>query len=55
MSTNVTMALTVVIIACASPAFAANNRNRDDGYTFESAQYCIPQFDDNPDALRVYC
>ena len=55
MSTKITMALVAVVIACASPALAGRNGNRDNGYTSKSAQYCIPQFDDNLDALRVYC
>ena len=52
MSTKITMALVAVVIACASPALAGGNGSRDNGYTSRSAQYCIPQFDDN---LRVYC
>jgi hypothetical protein len=55
MSTKITMALAAVVIACASPALTTGNGNRSNWYTFKSAQYCIPQFDDNPDALRVYC
>jgi hypothetical protein len=54
MSAKITMALVAVVIACASPALPGGNGNRDNGYT-QSAQYCVPQFDDNPDALRVYC
>jgi hypothetical protein len=44
MSTKITMALAAVVIACASPALAADNGTRDSEYTFKSAQYCIPQF-----------
>jgi hypothetical protein len=54
MSAKITVALLGVVIACASAALAGGDGNRDNGYTM-SAQYCIPQFDDNPDALRVYC
>ena len=55
MLTKITMALVALVIACASPALAGGSGNRDDGYMSKSAQYCMPQFDDNPDALRVYC
>ena len=55
MSTKITIALVAVVIACTSPALAGGNGSRDNGYTSKSAQYCIPQFDDNSDALRVYC
>jgi hypothetical protein len=54
MSAKIAMALVAVVIACASLALAGGNGSRDNGYT-KSAQYCVPQFDDNPDALRVYC
>ncbi len=54
MSAKITMVLVAVVIACVPPALAGGNGNRDNGYT-KSAQYCVPQFDDNPDALRVYC
>jgi uncharacterized protein YdeI (BOF family) len=54
MSGKITMALAALVIACVPPALAGGNGNRDNGYT-KSAQYCVPQFDDNPDALRVYC
>ena len=55
MSTKVTMALVPVIIALALPALAAGNGKRDTEYTYKSAQYCIPQFDELPGATRVYC
>jgi hypothetical protein len=55
MSTKITMALAAVVIACASSALAGGNGNRDNWYASSSAQYCLPQFDDNPDPLRVYC
>jgi hypothetical protein len=35
-------------------ALAGGSGNRDSGYTFKSAQYCVPQYD-NPDWLRIYC
>jgi hypothetical protein len=54
MSAKITMAVVTVVIACASPALTGRNGHRDNGYT-KSAQYWVPQFDDNPDALRVYC
>jgi hypothetical protein len=54
MSAKITMALVAVVIACVPPALAQGNGNRDNGRT-KSAQYCIPQLDDNPDAPRVYC
>jgi len=54
MSAKIMMTLVAVVIVCASAALAGGNGNRDNGYT-KSAQYCVPQFDDNPDALRVYC
>jgi hypothetical protein len=54
MSAKITMALVAVVIACVPLVLAGGNGNRDNGYT-KSAQYCVPQFDDNPDALRVYC
>jgi hypothetical protein len=55
MSTKITMALVVAVIACASPALAGGNRNRDNEYTYKTAQYCLPQLDDLPDTTRVYC
>ena len=54
MSAKITMALVAVVIACAAATLAGGDGNRDNGYT-KSAQYCIPQFDDDSDALRVYC
>jgi hypothetical protein len=53
MSIKIVMAL-AAIIACAYPALAGGSGNRDSGYTFKSAQYCVPQYD-NPDWLRIYC
>lgn len=55
MSTKISMALAALIIACASPALAGGDGNRDNWYASSSAQYCLPQFDDDPDPLRVYC
>jgi hypothetical protein len=54
MSTKMTKALLAAVIACATATLAGGDGNRDNGYT-KSAQYCIPRFDDNVDALRVYC
>jgi hypothetical protein len=55
MSIEIRMALAAVVLACAAPALAGGKVDRDNRYTSHSAQYCIPQFDDNPDPLRVYC
>jgi hypothetical protein len=55
MSTKITMALVVAVIACASPALAGDNRNGDNEYTYKTAQYCLPQLDDLPGTTRVYC
>jgi hypothetical protein len=55
MLTKITTALVAPAIACASPALAGGSGNGDNGYMSKPAQYCMPQFDDNPDALRVYC
>ncbi len=55
MSTKITMALAAVVIACASAALDGRNGIRESWYTSKSAQYCVPQLDDNADAFRVYC
>ena len=55
MSTKVTMPFVAAIIALGLPALAAGNGKRDTEYTYKSAQYCIPQFDELPGATRVYC
>ena len=55
MSTKVTMAFVAVVIALALPALAGGNGNRDNEYTYKSAQYCIPQLDELPGTTRVYC
>jgi hypothetical protein len=53
MSTKITMALIAVVTALAFPALAAGRRGH--AYTYQSAQYCIPQYDDLADVTRVYC
>jgi hypothetical protein len=55
MSTKITMALIAVVTALAFPALAAGNGNPSNAYTYKSAQYCIPQYDDLSDMTRVYC
>jgi hypothetical protein len=55
MSTWIMMALFAVVMALTFPALAAGNGNPDNAYTYKSAQYCIPGFDDLPSATRVYC
>jgi len=55
MSIKITMALIAVVTALASPALAAGNGNRGHAYSYKSAQYCMPQYDDLSDATRVYC
>jgi hypothetical protein len=55
MSTTVTMAFVAAIIALALPALAAGNSKRDNEYTYELAQYCMPQLDEFPGATRVFC
>lgn len=55
MSTTVTMAFVAAIIALALPALAAGNSKRDNEYTYELAQYCMPQLDELPGATRVFC
>jgi hypothetical protein len=55
MSTKITMALVVAVIACASPALAGGNRNRNDEYSYKTAQYCIPELDELPGTTRLYC
>jgi hypothetical protein len=55
MSTRIMMALFAVVMALTFPALAAGNGNPDNAYTYKSAQYCIPGFDDLPSATRVYC
>ena len=54
MSTKITMALVAAVIACASPALAEGNGNRDTEYT-QTAQFCIPQLDELPGTTRLYC
>ena len=55
MSTKITMAFVAAVITFASSALAAGTGDRDDQYTFKSAQYCIPQLDEPPGTTRVYC
>jgi hypothetical protein len=55
MSTKLAMAFVAVIVASALPALAAGNGNRDSGYTYKLAQYCMPQHDELPGATKVYC
>ena len=55
MSTKITMALVAAVIACASPALAGGNGNRDIEYTYKNAQFCIPQLDELPGTTRLYC
>jgi hypothetical protein len=55
MSTKITMALVAAVIACASPALAGGNRNRNDEYSYKTAQYCIPELDELPGTTRLYC
>jgi hypothetical protein len=55
MSTKITMAFVAAVITFASSALAASTGDRDDQYTFKSAQYCIPQLDEPPGTTRVYC
>jgi hypothetical protein len=54
MSTKITMALVTAVIACASPALAGGNGNRDTEYAYKTAQYCIPQIDELPGTTRLY-
>jgi len=57
MSIKIVMALVTAVIACASPALAGGNGNRDrnNEYTYKTAQYCIPQLDELPGTTRLYC
>jgi hypothetical protein len=54
MQIKIMLALTVVVVACAFAALAGGNGSRDNRYT-STAQYCMPQVDDDTDAFRVYC
>jgi hypothetical protein len=55
MSIKIVMALVTVVIACASPALAGGNRDRNNEYTYKTAQYCLPQLDEPPGTTRLYC
>jgi hypothetical protein len=55
MSIKIVMALLTVVIACASPALAGGNRDRNNEYTYKTAQYCLPQLDESPGTTRLYC
>jgi hypothetical protein len=55
MSSKITLALVFTIIAFTSSALAAGNGRPDNEYTYKSAQYCIPQYDELPGMTRVYC
>ena len=54
MQTKIMLTLTVVVVAFACAALAGGNGIRDNRYT-STAQYCMPQVDDDADAFRVYC
>jgi len=55
MSIKIVMALVTAFIACASPALAGGNGNRDTEYAYKTAQYCLPQLDELPGTTRLYC
>jgi hypothetical protein len=55
MSIKIVMALVTVVIACASPALAGGNRDRNNEYTYKTAQYCLLQLDEAPGTTRLYC
>jgi hypothetical protein len=38
-----------------SPALAASNGRRDDGFTSQNSQYCIPQYDSSGAQRAPYC
>jgi hypothetical protein len=41
MSIKIVMALVTAVIACASPALAGGNRDRNNEYTYKTAQYLM--------------
>jgi hypothetical protein len=55
MWTRIVMALVAVVMALTFPVLAAGNFNSDNAYTYKSAQYCFPGFDDLASATRIYC
>jgi hypothetical protein len=55
MSGEITMAVIAVVVALTLPALAPGNSNRGSAHTYQSAQYCMPQYDELSDMTRLYC
>jgi hypothetical protein len=55
MSSKITRLLVAVAFTWGSHALNVGETDAGDERAATYAQYCIPQFDDNPDSLKVYC
>jgi hypothetical protein len=55
MSREIAISFVAVALALAFSAHASGNHNRGNAYSYQSAQYCIPQYDEPSDMTRVYC
>jgi hypothetical protein len=52
---KVMMAVVSAVFAISSPALAASNGTRDNGFMSQTAQYCMPQYDDSGAQRLLYC
>jgi hypothetical protein len=55
MSGETTMAVVAVVTAFTFPALVSEHHSRGSAYTYQSAQYCMPQYDELSDMTRIYC
>jgi hypothetical protein len=55
MAAKVMMAVVSAVLAISSPALAASNGTRDNGFMSQTAQYCMPQYDDSGAQRLLYC
>src|SRR6266540_3281377 len=55
MSPESAISVIAVALALAFSAHASGNHNRGNAYSYQSAQYCMPQYDEPSDMTRVYC
>jgi hypothetical protein len=55
MSPKIAIPVIAVALALAFSAHACDNCNRGNASTYQSAQYCMPQYDELSDMMRIYC
>jgi hypothetical protein len=55
MSPEIAISVIAVALALAFSAHASGNHNRGNAYSYQSAQYCMPQYDELSEMTRIYC